>query len=303
MNYGGHLGRKKTYRKIKERFYRPKMKQEVEEYVKTCDTCQKNKIIAIPQKAPIIPITPSRVNEMVATDFAGPFKETSRRNKYLMIMTDLFGKWLEIAAVPNKETVTAANVLIEQWCCRFGVPERVLSDKGKEFRSQVWDSMCELLDIERLTTTPGHPECDGQAEKAVQQVKKMIRTHVDENQDNWDVGLAKMAFAYNSSVHETTGQTPFETMFGRRPRIPIDIAFPNVLEFDTVIGQNEKIEIEFAPSSQQINMEKVEILEDSNTLEKLPRHVREHIENLKCSLQRGYEIVKKNRVTKMKRGK
>ena len=72
-----------------------------------------------------------------------------------------------------------------------------------------------------------HPECDEQSEKAVQRVKKMIWTNFDKNSENWDEGLSRILFAYNSSVYETTGQTQFETMFGPRSTIPIDTAFKN----------------------------------------------------------------------------
>ena len=73
-------------------------------------------------------------------------------------------------------------------------------DRGKEFRSKIWDSICELLDIDRVNTTPWHPQGDGQSEKSVQQ--KMIREHVDEDQESWALGIAQLCFAYNSNVHE-----------------------------------------------------------------------------------------------------
>ena len=61
-------------------------------------------------------------------------------------------------------------------------------------------------------------------------MKKMIRAHVSEDQDNWDLGLSQLCFAYNSSIHETIGLSPFEVMFGRVPLIPIDLLYPNRLE-------------------------------------------------------------------------
>jgi hypothetical protein len=64
----------------------------------------------------------------------------------------------------------------------------------------------------------------------------MIRAHIDENQSNWDLILNKIAFAYNTSVHETTEATPFELQFGRKPTIQIDILLPN-----TELHQRESI--------------------------------------------------------------
>ena len=79
--------------------------------------------------------------------------------------------------------------MLEDWCWTFGIPEKILSDRGKEFRYKLMEALCSSLDIERLNTTPGHPQCDGESEKAVQQLKKMIRAHVNEDQQNWDFGL------------------------------------------------------------------------------------------------------------------
>ena len=130
----------------------------------------------------------------------------------------------------EKGTTTAANVMLEHWFRIFGIPERILSDRGKEFCSKLIEAIYAILDVERVNTTPGHRQCDGQSEKSVQQIKKMIRAYCNENQDNWDLGVTQLCFAYNSSVHETTGLTPFEIMFGRDPIIPIDLVYPNRLE-------------------------------------------------------------------------
>ena len=92
------------------------------------------------------------------------------------------------------------------------------------------ESMCSALVVERINTTPGHPQCDGQSEKSAQQIKKMIRAHVAEDHENWDLCLSQLCFAYNTSVHKMTGFTPFEVMFGWNPIIPIDLVYPNRLE-------------------------------------------------------------------------
>ena len=80
-----------------------------------------------------------------------------------------------------------------------------------------------------VNTTAYHPQCDGQSEKTVQQIKRMIRAHIDDKQDNWDIGVSQLCFSYNSSIHAITGLNPFHVMFGRECRIPIDLIFPNTL--------------------------------------------------------------------------
>ena len=69
----------------------------------------------------------------------------------------------------------------------FGIPETLLSDGGTQYRSILLEAVYEYLDINGLKTTPFHPQCNGQSEKTVQTTKAMIRAHVDENQENWDI--------------------------------------------------------------------------------------------------------------------
>ena len=90
-NYAGHLGQKKTIKKVVERFYRPKLVEEIKLLVRSCDVCQKIKRQTA-DKAEIQPIIPKRFNQIVAMDLHGPFKPTIRRNRFRMTMSDLFGK-------------------------------------------------------------------------------------------------------------------------------------------------------------------------------------------------------------------
>ena len=85
----------------------------------------------------------------------------------------------------------------------------------------------ELLDVHSLRTTAYHPECDGQTERFNRTLERMIACFVDDNQKNWDDLLSGLAFAYRTTVHSTTGCTPFECIYGRLHKLPVDIIFSN----------------------------------------------------------------------------
>ena len=170
------------------------------------------------------------------------------------------------------------------------------------------EAICALLDVERVNTTPGHPRCDGQSEKSVQQIKKMIRAYCDENQDNWDLGVTQLCFAYNSSVHETTGLTPFEVMFGRDPIIPIDLIYPNRLEFTREsINENQTVQrSEIGPVT--INptekFRQIDILKDVPPDEiepKCPAPIKQYIGEKREHFQVSYALLKHHRMLKMSR--
>ena len=225
--FNGHLGKTKTLSKLIERFYRPFLKEDVKNLVRQCDICQRIKNPKYKFNAEILYLTPCRPNQIVTTDIAGPFKTTLRNNTHFQVVIDHFTKYIQIFPLQGTKTQGVANNIVNGWCCKFGLPESILSDGGKNYQSKLLELVYEYLDIQKLKTTPYHPQCDGQSERSIRTLKKMISAFVDVDQMTWDIHLEKFAFAYNTSVHAVTKQTPFELMFGRKPRLPIDIIIPN----------------------------------------------------------------------------
>lgn len=212
--------------------------------------------------------------------------------------------------LPDKEAITVATALLEEWCWTFGIPEKILSDKGKEFRSKVWDALCTLLDRDRLNTTPFHPQCDGQSERNVQQIKNMIRAHVDEDQNNLDLGINQLCFFYNSSPHDTIKSSPFEVMFARDTTIPIDLLFPNRLEYTRPKINNsitvKTKEVKNVELTQNIANKTVDILNDlspSDIESKLPELVKQYVKETRKRMLESFPNVNKNKIRKMSRAK
>lgn len=135
--------------------------------------------------------------------------------------------------------------------CRHGVPDSILSDQGKNFQSNLLNELWELLDVHKLRTTPYHPECDGLSERFNRTLKTMITAFVtDDQQDTWDQYLPMLAFAYNTAVHSSTNTTPFEMIYGRQPKIPIDI-----------FCEEKKVDLQLTPDAYASHISKV--LEDA----------------------------------------
>ena len=124
---------------------------------------------------------PSRTNQIIASYFAGPMQTTVSGNKYIQIICDLAGKYIVLRAHKSKEMANAVDMLVNDWCCIFGILEQILTDGGKEFQNALWDGICEFLDIERKKTTPYHKECNGQSERTARTVKTCIRAYSYDN--------------------------------------------------------------------------------------------------------------------------
>lgn len=227
----GHLGVRKTLARVRERFYWPGLQADVRIYVTGCPQCRKRKVRSSGKSHMQIDQTGYPL-ERVASDIMGPLPETESGNKYIIVVSDYFTKWTEAYPLKNIESQTVAKVLVEQFFCKYGVPEMVHSDQGRQYESRLFKDMCELLGIKKTRTTAFHPKSDGMVERFNKTLATMLSAYVSDYQQDWDKKLPYVLMAYRSSQHESTGYTPNMLMMGRETATPIDIMYelPNRLK-------------------------------------------------------------------------
>ena len=219
----GHLGVQKTLEKVKERFFWPGYEQDIWEAVKKCEACQhRNTPVPVPQ-APLGTIKSEYPFQRLSWDIMGPLPAMSCGNKYILVVTDLFSKWVEAFPLAVTDSITLARILTDEVICRYGVPESLHSDQGANFVSEVMQSLCTQLGIKRTQTSAYHPEGNGQVERFNRTLEAMLSRVVEEHQKDWDCHLQKVLFAFRTAVHESTGYTPLFVMSGRSPNLPIDV--------------------------------------------------------------------------------
>ena len=115
-----------------------------------------------------------------------------------------------------------------------------MSDQGTGFTSKVIQAMCSLLGIEKIRTTPYHPQSNSSAER----VHQMLRRKLDpELHWKWPVHLGSVLIAYNATRSLVMGFSPYYLMFGRRPRLPIDLLFPTHQEHNLTRTTDEYVEM------------------------------------------------------------
>ncbi|GFU10560.1 retrovirus-related Pol polyprotein from transposon 412 [Trichonephila clavipes] len=100
----------------------------------------------------------------------------------------------------------------------YGVPLQLHSDQGRNFVSAVLKGVCELLGIDKTKTTPLHPQSDGMVERFNRTILNNLSLMVSKNQQDWDQKVPLFLLAYRSAVHETTGYSPSQMLFGRELR-------------------------------------------------------------------------------------
>lgn len=222
----GHLGIDKTIDRVRSHCYWPGMIKDIEFWISHCETCARSKGKPSGNIGPLQSIpTPKEPWEMVGVDVIGPFKPSSSQNRYIVIFTDYLSRWAEAFAVKNHDASTISKLFVENIICRFGTPDKLLSDCGAEFLSEMVAGVCDILSVNKLNTSPYHPQTNGLTEKTNRTLVDILRTCVDENQKNWDSLLPYVLYAYRSAVHTTTKETPFYLTYGRDAKTPTDILF------------------------------------------------------------------------------
>lgn len=220
----GHQGITRTIDRVLGSFYWPGVQEDIKRYVRSCDTCQrmypKSKVGKAPLgKMPLID-TPF---ERVAVDIIGPLKPVSNRgNKYILTMVDFATRYPDAVALPAIDSATVTEGLVEMFS-RVGFPREVLCDQASCFTSDLMREVNDLLAIKHLSSTPYHPMCNGLVERFNGTLKQMLRKLCQEDPKSWDRLLAPLLFAYREVPQASMGFSPFELIYGRYVRGPLNL--------------------------------------------------------------------------------
>lgn len=215
---GAHLGQKKTWAKLNNRFYWPGSYKDTIDHVESCEVCAK---IKCPQatRAELKPIVEfDKPFDMVGMDIL-ELSRTSLGNRYCIVFTDYLTKWVEAFPLRNMTADTIAKVFVNEVVTRHSAPRVLLSDQGANFRSELIQSICKFLKIHKVQTAPYNPKCDGLTERANKTLCDMLASYSDSNQTNWDQYLPLVLYGFRTSEQSTTKESPFALLYGREPRL------------------------------------------------------------------------------------
>ena len=218
----GHQGRMRTLSLLRERFYWPGMQTEAMQHVQQCTRCLRRKTPS--HVAPLQPIHVTQPLELVHMDYLS--LEPSKGNiENVLVITDHFTRYA--LAYPSKtQTAQAtARILWDNFICHYGFPEKFISDQGRNFESDLIKELCKIAGVKKLHTTPYHPQGNGQCERFNSTLCNMLGTLSEEEKSDWKSYLGCMTHAYNCTKHASTTYSPYYLMFGRHPRLPIDVEF------------------------------------------------------------------------------
>jgi Integrase zinc binding domain/Integrase core domain len=215
----GHFSTDIMFEKIRSRYYWPQMYENIREYVKSCDACQRRGKPKTQQQ--LHPIAVHAPFYQIGIDFVGPLPRTQNGNRYIIVAMDYLTKWPEARPVPVSTAEETEKFIYEDIICQHGCPRIILTDRGAHFNNQLIQGLSERFKIKHLFSTPYHPQTNGLVERFNRTLCESLAKLV-EHSDEWDKYVKPVLFAYRTSKQSTTKITPFYLTYGREAVFPVD---------------------------------------------------------------------------------
>ena len=143
----------------------------------------------------------------------------------VLIVTDHFTRYAQAYQSKTQTALATAKLLWNTFIVHYGFPTKIISDQGHNFESELIANLCEVAEVQKLRTSPYHPQTNGQCERFNRTLLNMLGTVTPEQKKDWKTYVPAMVHAYNCTRKIATGYSPYYLLFGRDPRLPKDVEF------------------------------------------------------------------------------
>lgn len=227
-----HFGVAKVYSRAAACVYWENMYRDTQKWVAGCRTCLANKVERNKSSGLLQPHDiPKRCWEHITADFVTEFPVSERGHDTVLVVVDKLSK--RVILIPMTKTATAEEVahLFEAHVfSKFVVPDKLTSDRDGKFTSKYWETIMRSNAVKMNMATKDHPETDGQSERSIQTLIRILRPTIQKEPEQWDRFLPLMEFEMNAAKQESTKLSPFEIYWGRIPTRPLTRSFQNTTE-------------------------------------------------------------------------
>ena len=193
------------------------MAADVYRTVRTCNACAKIRVKLRKRMHPLRLLPAQGPLEALSIDILGPLTKTEKVYRFLLVVSDRFTKLTQVIPLRRIDAYTVAVSFVEHWIFKYGPPKTLISDNEKQFVAKFLQSVCSLQGLSNIFKSMYHPQTNGRVERYNRRILAMIRSYINEHQDDWDRYATALTYAYNKHVHRSTGTTPFSLVLSRPP--------------------------------------------------------------------------------------
>jgi hypothetical protein len=249
-----HPGSNKMYHDLRSLYWWTRMKREIAKYVSKCDTCQRIKASHLKVAGTLQPLPiPSWKWEDLSMDFIVGLPNTSWHHDSIWVIMDRLTKTSHLLPVHTTHKAEKyAAIYIDQIVRLHEIPMTIVSNRGAPFVARFWEQLQRSVGTNVIRSSAYHPQTDGQTERANQILEDMLRACVLHYGKNWDKCLSLAEFSYNNSYQSSLKMAPFEALYGRRCRTPLNWSQAGERE---IFGPNLVLEAEDKVKIIKRNME------------------------------------------------
>ena len=212
-----HPGIRATQKLITARFVWPGINSDVRRWTRSCIQCQRAKI----QRHTSAPLssfpTPDARFDVIHINLVGPLPP-SQGFTYLLTCVDRFTRWPEVIPLTSITAESVAQAFLSGWISRFGVPSTIITDRGRQFQSQLWNRLLSLIGSKRARTTAYHPQTNGMVERFHRQLKAALKAQP--KPDDWMATLPLILLGIRTALKEDISSTAAEMVYGTTLRLP-----------------------------------------------------------------------------------
>ena len=145
--------------------------------------------------------------------------------KHILVVTDLFTRYAQCYVTSNQTAITVADKMVNEYFTNYGWPDKILTDRGTSFENILFKEICDLAKVKKLRTSSYHPQTNGQCERFNKTLINMLGTLPGSAKKNWQEWVPTLVHAYNCTTSSVTGFSPYFLIYGRQPKLPIDIEY------------------------------------------------------------------------------
>jgi transposase InsO family protein len=247
-----HQGISRTFYRLAAKYVWPGMFGDVTRWVRACLSCAQRKRPAhrasdqIKQTMPI-----SQLYQTVAADVHGPLTEGFQGERYVLVISDLFSREVELIALRDIKAETIARAFVVCWCLRRGAPRNLVTDNATDFRATLFKEVCRLLRVTHSFTTAYHPQPDGYNERTNRTLDDAIATMLTVSAREWPMLLPFVQWAINTSINQFTGLAPFTVIHGLDASQWIDSTLPAATELTLPFSQQLRENMDIMQQARQ----------------------------------------------------